>query len=114
MNPLTGALLTSLVMNVNLGGVAGMAFDPVTGVAYVADGGFGGTNMLYSLNTLTGTATLIGPLGINSGLAGLAFRGPAQSGVPDGGTSAVLLALAVAGLFGLHCAIKMRPRQGLG
>src|SRR5256885_1917235 len=43
VDPNTAMLLTSITMNVNLGETAGLAFDPATGIAYVADGAFDGT-----------------------------------------------------------------------
>ena len=60
-------------MDVNLGDAIGLAIHPITGVAYVADGGFGGTNMLYSLNLASGMLNSIGPTGISEGISGLAF-----------------------------------------
>jgi hypothetical protein len=60
-------------MNFNLGGSAGLTFDPISGLGYVADGYFAGTNLLYSLDTGTGTLTPIGSTGLAEGLSGLAF-----------------------------------------
>ena len=80
-------------MNVNLGPVAGLAFDPSTGFAYVVDGGDSGspgTNVLHSLNTSTGHLTAIGPLGLTNGLAGLAF----VPSIPEPTTGLVGVALA--------------------
>ena len=107
INPLTGGILSSVVMNVNLGGSAGLTFDYATGTAYLADGVTGGTNLLYTLNTTTGVATGIGSLGITD-MAGLAFRGPTQQTVPDAGNSAFLLGLGLAALGALFAASGFR------
>jgi hypothetical protein len=82
VNKATGATLGSIPLSIgSLGPLAGLAFDPVTGIAYFANGG-GSTNNLYTLDTTTGALTLIGP---NAGLAGLAFA-PARTVVPEPGT----------------------------
>ena len=102
VNLLTGALLTSTALNINPGTVAGLAFDPTTGVAYFADGGTGGTGQLYTLNTATGAATVVGALGENN-IAGLAFRpAAAVASVPDTGSALLLLGLGAGGLFAAH------------
>lgn len=55
------------------GGVAGMAIDPMSGIAYIASG-LGTTNNLYTVNTTTGAMVLVGALsGTADGLAGLTF-----------------------------------------
>ena len=98
VNKATGAVLNSVPLSVgSLGPLAGLAFDPDTGIAYFANGG-GSANNLYTLNTTTGALTLIGP---NAGLAGLAFA-PAQTAVPEPGT---LL------LFGVGVAMFMARRR---
>ena len=74
VSPATAATLTTTVMNVKLGSVAGLAFDPDTGIAYVADGNVGGTHILYTLNTVNGQATVVGPVG--DSVAGLTFVCP--------------------------------------
>jgi hypothetical protein len=95
VNPNTAALLTSVTMNINLGQTAGLAFDPATGVAYLADGAFDGTLKLYTLDTTTGVATAVGNLGNSGGLAGLAFITP----VPEPATfEMILVSLVFAGL----------------
>jgi DNA-binding beta-propeller fold protein YncE len=71
----TGAVIGTAVLSHPLGFSAGVAFHPLTGVAYVADGNFHGTNNLYTLNTSTGQLTTIGPTGLafRFGIASLAF-----------------------------------------
>lgn len=72
VNPATAAVITSVNISTPLGFVAGMDFDPSTGVLYVADGSTLGTNSLYTMNPVTGAMTLIGPT-VQGGLAGLTF-----------------------------------------
>jgi len=86
----TAAVLTMVDLSVPLGSTAGMAIDPDTGTFYVADGGSGGTNRLYTLDPLTGVLTEIGPTGLAEGLAGLTI-------VPEPGSW--LLAAGAAGLL---------------
>lgn len=94
LSKLTGAVVGSTIMNVNLGTTAGLTFDPATGVAYVADGdstNVGGFN-LYTLSTATGTLTTVGPTGPAGGFAGLTFTPvPEPAAV---GTIAAALVLA--------------------
>ena len=104
VNPLTGAVLTSVTMNVDLGSAVGLAFNPATGTAYVADGV--GTNTLYTLNPLTGVATPIGALGVTS-LAGLAFRP-----VPESSTGAIIGA-GVLTLLGVQRVRRSRHAKAL-
>lgn len=92
INPFTGAILTSVTTNLALGSTVGMAFDPLTGIAYVANGNSLGGNLLYRLNTTTGQFTSIGPLGLSGGIAGLSFT-PAP--VPEPSTA--LFAVAIIG-----------------
>lgn len=75
LDPSTGAITSSISLNATLGGAVGLAFDPSTGVAYVADGGQSGTGLLYSLDVTSGILTAIGPTGIQAGMSGLAFVG---------------------------------------
>jgi hypothetical protein len=57
--------------------LAGMDFNPSTGVLYVAYGipfdNVGGPGSLYTLNTTTGALTLVGSTHLSRGLSGLAF-----------------------------------------
>ena len=73
VNKANGAVLSSVTLSRSLGFTAGMAFDPVTGVLYVADGNVNGTNDLYTLNPASGLLSLVGATGISDGIAGLAF-----------------------------------------
>jgi hypothetical protein len=91
IDPANASTLSSVPLSQALGAVAGMDFDPASGVLYVADGGTGGTNALYTLDPATGTLASIGPLGIASGLSGLAV-------VPEpGALAAAVAACAVLG-----------------
>ena len=103
LNPSTGAILTTVPLNVHLGFTVGMTFHPVADVAYVADGGTNGTNNLYTLDTGTGTLTLVGSTGLASGLSGLAFVR-----VPEPST-AMLAAFAFLGLAALSWQQHSRP-----
>jgi DNA-binding beta-propeller fold protein YncE len=67
VNKTTGATLTDIGLSASLGATAGMAFDPATGVLYVSDGESGGTNRLYTLNTVTGVLGDVGPTGLANG-----------------------------------------------
>jgi streptogramin lyase len=111
LNKTTGAVLSSVALSVPLGVVAGMAFDPATGVLYAADGNVGGTNNLYTVNTTTGAMTLVGPVGIPfnpttnvGGLSGLAFS---PSAVPEPSTL-TMFGVGALGLVG--AAVRRRKR----
>ena len=68
-----GAIITAVGLGFNLGSHAGMDFHPDTGELLLADGG-GGTNVLYTVDPLTGVMTPIGPTtGATNGLSGLEF-----------------------------------------
>jgi DNA-binding beta-propeller fold protein YncE len=100
VNKATAGIITSTPLSVALGNVAGLAFDPDNGMFFAADGGGGGTRNLYTLNTSTGTLTLVGPTGTPDGLAGLTFgpSGPAAA-IPEPSALA-LLGLGIAALAG--------------
>ncbi|MEN0021606.1 MAG: hypothetical protein AAF747_12085, partial [Planctomycetota bacterium] len=80
----TGATISSITLNEALGTTAGMAFD-ASGNLFIADGDFGGTNDLYSVDMQFGLVTAIGTTvaasgaGNIGGLSGLTFV-PAPSG----------------------------------
>ena len=99
VNKSTAAVTNSVLMSTQLGDAAGMAFSPTTGAAYVADGGTGGTNKLYTLNLTTGALTPVGGTGVSNGLAGLSFVPQQQPSVPE--PSALALGAVTAALFGL-------------
>jgi hypothetical protein len=116
VDPVTAALLTSVNMNVDLGSDAGMAFDPVGGKAYLADGGPAlsgpaGTNTLRTLDTITGIATAVGSLGDSHALAGMTF----VPEVPEPATCALLLAgLVLVGFVRLHHGRRIRVQSKCG
>lgn len=72
LDAVTAAITSTIELNANLGSGAGMTFDPATGTAYVADGGVGAQNSLFLLDPSLGILTLIGPVGVPAGIAGLA------------------------------------------
>lgn len=76
LDPTNANTLSSVDLSQPLGALAGMDFDPATGTLYVADGGGGGNNDLFTLDPATGVLTLVGPLGRASGLSGLAVPEP--------------------------------------
>jgi hypothetical protein len=74
IDPVNGTITSLIQLNVDLKSEVGMVFSPLTGTAYVADGGQeSGPDLLYTLNTGTGILSAIGPLGVPGGAAGLAF-----------------------------------------
>jgi DNA-binding beta-propeller fold protein YncE len=95
LDPATAAVLNNVPLGLELGPIAALSRDPSSGALYVADGGgpgTAGTNNLYLLNADTGALTLVGPTGLEGGLASLAF-------VPEPGTAAAGIAtLLAAGL----------------
>jgi len=95
VDKVTGQILTTVPLSEPLGSTAGMDVDPATGTFYIADGGSDGTDMLYTLHPSTGVLTEVGPLGVDTGLAGLAF-------VPEPVT-ALLLAFGAAMCVSSRC-----------
>lgn len=73
VDPQTADVLSEIPVNVSLGSAAGMDFDPLTGLLYVADGHRHGTDALYTLDPATGDFDRIGSTGLRKGLAGLQF-----------------------------------------
>lgn len=92
IDPVFGAIESNVAMNVRLGGAIGMAFDPTTGIAYVADGGTmpGPTNMLCTLDVNSAVLGVIGPVNFTGGISGLTF-----TAVPE--PSSLILALPLIG-----------------
>jgi len=84
---------------VNLGAAAGLAFDPLTGTAYLADGAEGATASLYTLDIGTGFATLIGSTAAPVGIAGLTFIG-----VPEPSS----IFMAGLGVFAMRCFLRRK------
>ena len=99
LDPSDASTLSSVALSEPLGALAGMDFDPATGTLYVADGGTGGSDALFTLDPATGVLSEVGPLGLSNGLSGLA--------VPEPGAAA----LAVAAVVTLGC-VATRRRQG--
>jgi DNA-binding beta-propeller fold protein YncE len=91
LDPDDATTLSTTPLSEPLGAVAGMDWDPDTDTLYVADGGSGGRNALFTLDPDTGVLTEIGPLGIASGLSGLVVV-PEPSGVAIGGVALAALA----------------------
>ncbi len=74
----TNVGFTGIVTN---GGFGGMAFDSAGTLFYACGGAAGPPSSLYRIDTTTGMATLIGPIGFN-GVAGIAIStGPPTPGV---------------------------------
>jgi hypothetical protein len=76
LDPTDASTLSSVALSEPLGALAGMDFDPATGTLWVADGGNGGADALFTLDPTTGALAEIGPLGLANGLSGLAVPEP--------------------------------------
>jgi len=76
LDPSDASTLSSVALSEPLGALAGMDFDPATGTLYVADGGTGGSDALFTLDPATGVLSEVGPLGLSNGLSGLAVPEP--------------------------------------
>ncbi len=100
LDPMDASTLSSVALSEPLGALAGMDFDPATGTLYVADGGAGGADALFTLDPATGVLSAVGPLGLANGLSGLA--------VPEPGTTALAFA-AIAALGGI--AVRRRGSE---
>jgi len=74
-------ILDTVQLNLDLGATVGLAFDPASGTAYLADGGNNRTDMLYRLDVLSGIASPVGLIGIPEGIAGLTFMAVPEPGV---------------------------------
>ncbi|MGH7785787.1 MAG: thrombospondin type 3 repeat-containing protein [Candidatus Binatia bacterium] len=72
INPSTG--VGFLVGPMGIFGCNGLAFDPTTGVLYALRSGAPVPNSLWTVDTATGAATLVGPTGLTSGAEDIAFR----------------------------------------
>lgn len=94
INPATGAATTPVQLSGGLGVTVGLVYDEMTQQLLLADGSLGGTDSLYRLDPASGALTLIGPLGVEGGAAGLELSRiddelinppPAPAQPPDGG-----------------------------
>jgi DNA-binding beta-propeller fold protein YncE len=90
LDPTDASTVTSVALSEPLGPLAGMDFDPATGTLWVADGGSGGQDALFTLDPATGALAEVGPLGLESGLSGLAVPEPDAAAL--GTAAAVALA----------------------
>ena len=72
--------------------VNGLTFDPNTNTLF-GSGNFFYSDELLIIDTMTGAATLVGPLGFD-GVQGLAL---APSGVPESSSIAIMFGIAVFG-----------------
>ena len=79
LDPSDASTLSTTALSRTLGALAGMDFDAATQTLYVADGGSGGTDALYTLDPATAVLTTIGPLDIAGGLSGLAVPEPDEA-----------------------------------
>ncbi len=70
--------------------VAGMAYDDLNGILYAAT-----ANALYTIDTATGAASLIGALGFNSPLLGLAYDEDSQTLYANAGNLGALFVIDV-------------------
>jgi DNA-binding beta-propeller fold protein YncE len=101
LDPTDASTLSSVALSEPLGALAGMDFDPASGTLYVADGGAGGANALFTLDPATGVLSEVGPLGLANGLSGLA--------VPEPGAAALTYAV-VAALGGISARRRVARR----
>lgn len=101
VDPATALAGKVVSLSRSLGATAGMDFDPETGLLYVADGGPGGTNALYTLDPFAGVLSEIGNTGLPGGLSGLAF-------VPEPATGIFCL------LIGMILPRRRRRRRSAG
>lgn len=88
VDPLTADILSTIPLGASLGSSAGMAFDPVTGNLYIADGGALGTNKLYLFLLDVPFLFELGDTNAPTGLSGLTF-------IPEPSCAGLLLAAAV-------------------
>ena len=82
VSPNTGQLFTIGALGVDTTGVVGFDISNAGGVAFAALT-VGGNSQLYSINTSTGAATLIGNVGGLNGLRALAIANPPANPIDD-------------------------------
>jgi len=102
-NPNAGELMTIGSLGINVTGLLG--FDITDdGEAFASLSTDGVTSSLYRINLLTGSATFLGDIGTSANdRTILDFSAPIQRfGVPDMGSSALLLAIGTIGLLSFH------------
>lgn len=97
LDPVTAAIIEVVPLDIALGTVAGMDFDPDTGVLVVADGDFLGNNQLYTVDIGTGAVAPLGPLGLDGAPTGFGGLSDIEF-IPAPGSAAVLAASALVGL----------------
>jgi hypothetical protein len=93
LDPSDASTLSTTPLSEPLGATAGMDYDPDTDTLYVADGGTGGRDALFTLDVATGALTEVGLLGLDSGLSGLAVVPEADAIALGGAALATLLLL---------------------
>lgn len=102
VDPTTGVATLVGTTGTNLGVIAAMGRDPVSGITYIAGPltGFGNNNEIYSVNLGTGAATDLGALsGITYSVSGFSVAGspPILNPIPEPTT----MLLVGSGLIGL-------------
>lgn len=97
LSPNTGQLFTIGAPGFNTSDLAGFDISGATGTAYAAlTAPTANASQLFSVNLATGAATLIGTIGGGAPVHGLTAGPGAATGVPDSGSSLILLGSALA------------------
>ncbi len=98
-----GGVVTAIGAGLNIF-VAGMAYDDLNGILYAAT-----SQSLYAIDTATGDAALIGALGFNSPLMGLAYDEDTQTLYANAGNLGALFVLDVATGLGTLVGLNGAP-----